>query len=494
MACVATNNPVTDLNNCGLAAKIVDSGIKPIFDQISSTATSAASSLSPLGVQIALSLGLILTAWAIIKTLLEGGGLIEIVKDLVFTVLMVNIVTMLITVSPGSTLSYNGLFAPNQSSLLGGITSNVMGKVSQGDLANMNIGSPVDVAGQVIGTAMVTAIVLAWPGVEKENELQTDPQGSKSTVGDIIDTATNMVKGFWETINPVNILLMIVSLAFRIVAAIVVLLAAVIATGQLLMASLYYNVGFALGPIMIPFMLWPVMSFLFDGWLKFMVTTAFKFMVGALIVSFANIGFRQLDQLFASIHSQNPTVTDIMSMSSLPAVFASMACLVLAALIGWMCWEIPSIASALVSGGSGGGLKGNMFKWIGGKATTGGTANKAGEKGGQGAGPGSKNTGIIGASRAAAGMVGGMAGKSINAAGAAVSAARGAVQGYKAGKGTGLQSTSGLAASSAAGARQRLAAFKAGGGVSGAARTAVAGQARAAVAAAELRSSTKKMK
>jgi len=110
-------------------------------------------------------------------------------------------------------------------------------------------------------------------------------------------------------------------------------------------------IGLTLGPIMIPFYLMPVLSFLFDGWMRFMITAGFYKLVATVMLALTYNLVKELEVTSKALNAAGAGagaiwIGDLASLS-LAIVIAFIAFLLM--------WQVPSIASSLVSGNGAGG-------------------------------------------------------------------------------------------------------------------------------------------
>lgn len=138
------------------------------------------------------------------------------------------------------------------------------------------------------------------------------------------------------------------SLIIRAAAALVTMLAGGIFVIQMLLSQLAVIIGVAIGPIMIPWMLIPATSFIFEGWLKFMITAGMWKVVGAIVFAIANPTIRSLAQKTYNTNGMESEFGTL-TLMALGILFVSVVIAVLMS-------KIQEIAQALVSGGSMGGL------------------------------------------------------------------------------------------------------------------------------------------
>lgn len=136
-----------------------------------------------------------------------------------------------------------------------------------------------------------------------------------------------------------------------LIASLFVGLAMVVYIFVVLMADVLVAVGLTLGPIMIPFYLMPVLSFLFDGWLRFMITAGFYKLVATVMLALTYNLVKELEVTSRALNAAGAGAGAIWI-----GDLASLALAIVIAFIAFLLmWQVPSIASALVSGNGAGG-------------------------------------------------------------------------------------------------------------------------------------------
>ena len=165
------------------------------------------------------------------------------------------------------------------------------------------------------------------------------PESSSQTWGEKLTNifpVLNLISGspshFFSYV--VGVILLMIS-AFFILMSLVTFVF-VINAGQVMM-----YVGLALGPILIPFLLIPKLSFLFDGWLKFMIAASL-YKVVAVIVGLLAMG---TINAIVTYSVQSSTASESLIFLSLMILFYSI-------LAQKMMGLADNIASSLATGGS----------------------------------------------------------------------------------------------------------------------------------------------
>jgi hypothetical protein len=137
-----------------------------------------------------------------------------------------------------------------------------------------------------------------------------------------------------------------------IVVAITVILAAA-ALIFLVTYIVYYiavAIAFAVGPVFIPFMVLPVTKFLFEGWLKFLITTGLYLMSAWVLVGLLSTGFLQFADKIQIVSSSQTANSGLIAMGPLLELIAfAIAC-------AYSMLKIPEYAHAMAGSLSLGGL------------------------------------------------------------------------------------------------------------------------------------------
>ena len=141
-----------------------------------------------------------------------------------------------------------------------------------------------------------------------------------------------------------SILSMMISAVLLVIAAVVVILSLITFVFVLNAGQMMMYVGLGLGPVLIPFLLIPKLSFLFDGWLKFMISASL-YKVVAVIVGLLSLGV--IDVVVE--YSKN------VSTGKENIIFLSLMVLFFALLGRQMMGLADNIATSLATGGASSG-------------------------------------------------------------------------------------------------------------------------------------------
>ncbi len=188
----------------------------------------------------------------------------------------------------------------------------------------------------------------------------------------------------------------IVQLIAKIATGIIVALALVTYMANIVVAFASIALAIALAPVMIPFLIVPGTSFIFDGWLRFFITSCLMKVVGAFIMMITAKMMAKMVDVASNINL--PTNSDMFQLVS--ANFIIYISIILIAMIcASMMVMVPALANGLVSGSASSAGFGGLSKVLGGSgmsalnrvATP--AAGKAGKSAAEAAKTGSKAAG-----------------------------------------------------------------------------------------------------
>lgn len=186
------------------------------------------------------------------------------------------------------------------------------------------------------------------------------PENNTQTISDKLinsipifgfSTALHLITGEPSSGNAfqnASIFSMVISAVLLIIAAIVIILSLITFVFVLNAGQLMMYVGLGLGPILIPFLLIPKLSFLFDGWLKFMISASL-YKVVAVIVGLLSLGV--IDVVVE--YSKN------VSTGEENIIFLSLMVLFFALLGKQMMGMADNIATSIATGGANSGSGNN---------------------------------------------------------------------------------------------------------------------------------------
>ena len=267
----------------------------------------------------------VVLSWNGIKIAMEMSSINETIGKFVNLILVVSITFLLFD-------NYQAYFSP-EGILISGFNT-IAATFGMGDFEQTikkAVGDFFTLAAQIMGladTVGTTGGATPPPAPVKETGLLQPIKDIGSAIAGLVD--------------------FLPALILRAAAAIVTIIAGAIFVIQMLMCQIAIVIGAIIGPIMIPWMLIPATSFLFDGWLRFMITAGMWKVVGAIIIALVTPALSDTAALIAGQQIEETAFGE--------QTLLAMGCLILAIIFAVMMSKIQELAEALVSGGSIGGL------------------------------------------------------------------------------------------------------------------------------------------
>lgn len=170
-----------------------------------------------------------------------------------------------------------------------------------------------------LGNCVDLASVETMPG---------ESSGASMGWGSIIEAALMKLAGFILRIIAAGfVLLMLV--AFIVVAFIGVFM---------------LGVGITIGPILAPFLVIPYFEYLFNGWVKFMITGGLLKVVAAIVIAMVGVIFTEMSALSGHFSNQTALQVDLL--------VAFLMCLI-SAIGAYIMWQVPDFTNQLINGGAG---------------------------------------------------------------------------------------------------------------------------------------------
>ncbi len=152
--------------------------------------------------------------------------------------------------------------------------------------------------------------------------------------------------GFFEILKNLPIILVIFLCQILAIIAMVLMSIAFIVVLQ--MSYVMLQLGLALGPLLVGLSIIPAVSFLFDGWLRFMIAASLQQLVAWFVAVLVTKGIvPTLVGFYDKIDSRKEA--DIYFASN---EIAMIAIALLGFIAAFMMWQVPGLAQGLVSGGS----------------------------------------------------------------------------------------------------------------------------------------------
>lgn len=175
-----------------------------------------------------------------------------------------------------------------------------------------------------------------------------------------------------------------------------ILVAMFVYMATLVMSQINIEIAKLFAPLFVPFLLFRPASWMFDGWLRFFLSSALLKIVGLLLLQITSVILAQMLQL-----SQNQVTASLSGIDAVHFDITKMSVMFLmAGLCAMMMAKAPSIATGLLSGGGGatfGGWSDIASKAPGTKMLLGGMGAGAGRGGAAGAAGGNALSGVTSA-------------------------------------------------------------------------------------------------
>lgn len=259
--------------------------------------------LQPEGMKLFGLLAIISLAWMGIRVVLEEGDVSGIFGNLMRTLIMIGLTYWFLTPE-----GYNLVFKQG----IGGSLEAIAGMMHPGGgTVSESITAAVS---QMIGhIAKLSDVIRSWTG-------ESDPD------------ALDYLLTFFSNLLP---------MMFMLAAIIFLFFAAAVYFVMALVSLVMMHIALALGPIFIPWLLIPYTSFLFDGWLRFLIVAAMYKVVGAMIVG-AGASVMSGTAAYLSQMGQTATTGE--------GLISTIALAMVALTIAYLMAQVPSIAQGLISG------------------------------------------------------------------------------------------------------------------------------------------------
>jgi len=150
------------------------------------------------------------------------------------------------------------------------------------------------------------------------------------------------------------------TLAAKLLTVLLLVLAAVVGMGTVIMSFVSLTLVLALAPVMVPFFMFRPLSWIFDAWLKFLLGACMMKIVLAFLLTAAAAMLGAMSQVQAQMMAEMAQASASEKMAADLLMHAMM--MILALLSSLLLMQVPSIATGLLSGSAGstgfGGIKG----------------------------------------------------------------------------------------------------------------------------------------
>lgn len=141
-----------------------------------------------------------------------------------------------------------------------------------------------------------------------------------------------------------NVGLMLLSALVKFIAIALLMVAGIAALTQFLASQVLIYIAFILAPIFVPFLIWDKASFLFDGWLKFLIKATFHKVVGLVMIGLLGTTIAKATAVMGDATAAGVYSAQAFRISTMVGL------ILIAAVIAYMMWQVGSIADGLLSG------------------------------------------------------------------------------------------------------------------------------------------------
>lgn len=141
------------------------------------------------------------------------------------------------------------------------------------------------------------------------------------------------------------------TLLMKILTALLIVISSILFVGQYLLTQVMVEIALLVMPIMVPFIMLEKTSFIFEGWIKFLITAGFVKIAGATLFGIL------LGSVEQSINFANNAIQQVSGSAIAFYVYSTL--LLITVLMAYIMLQTQQIGNALVSGFVQGGFKFN---------------------------------------------------------------------------------------------------------------------------------------
>lgn len=292
------------------------------------------------GIDLLAALGLIVASWHTLLWLLDGD-LPSYFSAMLRHIVKVAVLLLILTTWSGTVHSY---FVDNMQTMADRISG---GKADTNTLANTLVNAIQTVMSGA--RAQTHTVCIDVPDYTLDGiPIGTTHQDCQEVNNNALDNTS-----FWTAFKTLPVVLL--TLLAKAIALIAMVLCVLIFVVVVQMGSILLHIAFCLGPILVPWYVFPPTEFLFENWLRAVIGAGLYKVIAwimmGLVMKGVVPGFQNLLQKVA-------TTNGVGSEIYYNTAYLSLIGLALVASIGaFFMWQVPQIASAY-AGGGGASLKG----------------------------------------------------------------------------------------------------------------------------------------
>ncbi|CAJ0806906.1 type IV secretion system protein [Ralstonia thomasii] len=315
------------------------------INQLFAAVQSAGSSLENLfvsdGIDLLAALGLIVATWHTLLWLLDGD-FPNYFSMMLRHVVKVAVLLLILTTWSGTVHSY---FVSNMQTMADRVAG---GSADSNTLANTLVGAIQTV---MSGTRTQSHTVCTdVPDYTLDGGIPTGT--SHQDCHDVNDNALDNTS-FWTAFKTLPVVLL--TLLAKAIALIAMVLCVLIFVVVVQMGSILLHIAFCLGPILVPWFVFPPTEFLFENWLRAVIGAGLYKVIAWIMMGLVMKGVVPgFNALLQKVAATNGVGSEIYYNTA----YLSLIALALVASIGaFLMWQVPQIASTY-AGGGGASLKG----------------------------------------------------------------------------------------------------------------------------------------
>lgn len=309
------------------------------INQLFAAVQSAGSSLENLfvsdGIDLLAALGLIVATWHTLLWLLDGD-FPNYFSMMLRHVVKVAVLLLILTTWSGTVHSY---FVSNMQTMADRVAG---GSADSNTLANTLVGAIQTV---MSGTRTKSHTVCTdVPDYTLDGGIPTGT--SHQDCHDVNDNALDNTS-FWTAFKTLPVVLL--TLLAKAIALIAMVLCVLIFVVVVQMGSILLHIAFCLGPILVPWFVFPPTEFLFENWLRAVIGAGLYKVIAWIMMGLVMKGVVPgFNALLQKVAATNGVGSEIYYNTAYLALIA----LALVASIGaFLMWQVPAIASTYAGGG-----------------------------------------------------------------------------------------------------------------------------------------------
>ena len=319
IVCAATST-TPEAPDAATAVQVLGAVINTIDSALKGMTNNGA--INGLGDAITYSLIAIVISWTFLRSMVEGGGVTGVVAELVPVLASTAVVMALLTA--------------------GGVN---------------DIVDSIDRVSSALSGAPVSDLKsLLEVGIRKGLMAVYNVMSMPSPFPPIDGFSAAIQYGAWWIIFGVT----------KLVTSIIVAIAVALYVGNITLAYFAVFLAIALAPLLVPFLIAPATQWVFDGWLRFIVSASLTKLVSVFILTFTSKLMEGLESL-SKLVEVKPTDDGMAVVSTV--LFICIGMILIACLCAYLQIEGPKLAQGLLSGGGMPGFRarpGKMLSDIGG--------------------------------------------------------------------------------------------------------------------------------